>query len=104
MVGLTWNVCGAVTFSVTGTSIGLPAAPVDVIVTLPRYCPGAREPEFTDTWTAEFVAALAGVAESQLPPLSVDAEVAWAGFANRELAEQVGPVLREALRAHGMLG
>jgi fructose-1,6-bisphosphatase/inositol monophosphatase family enzyme len=59
---------------------------------------------------AELIAREAGViicdehGERLSAPLSVDAEVAWAGFANRALAEQVGPVLRELLRAHGMLG
>src|SRR5690349_873529 len=44
-VGATWNVAGAATVRVTGTVIGLPDAPFEVIVTLPVYCPGASEPE-----------------------------------------------------------
>jgi fructose-1,6-bisphosphatase/inositol monophosphatase family enzyme len=35
-------------------------------------------------------------------PLDVDSEVAWVGYANRELARQIGPVLRAALGRRGL--
>jgi hypothetical protein len=34
--------------------------------------------------------------------LDVDSEVAWVGYANRELAQRIGPVLREALARRGL--
>jgi hypothetical protein len=49
VVGVTVNVCAAATLTVTGIVIGLPCAPVDVIVTVPEYCPGVIAPAFTDT-------------------------------------------------------
>ena len=36
--------------------------------------------------------------------LDTESNVAWAGFANRELHEQIAPVLRELLDKHGFLG
>lgn len=58
---------------------------------------------------AELIAREAGVVVADehgrrlAAPLSVDANVAWAGYANRAIADQVGPALRSILRAHGML-
>jgi hypothetical protein len=36
-------------------------------------------------------------------PLDVGTPMAWVGFANQALAEQVGPALRDLLREHGLL-
>jgi len=69
VVGAAVSACAAMTFRVTGIVSGLPAAPVEVIVTLPVYCPAASEPAFTDTWTFDGVVPFAGVAVSQLPLL-----------------------------------
>ena len=35
--------------------------------------------------------------------LDVDSEVAWVGYANRELARQIGPILRAALARRGLV-
>jgi hypothetical protein len=37
-------------------------------------------------------------------PLDVDAEVAWAGYANTRIQAQIEPLLQQALRARGLLG
>jgi fructose-1,6-bisphosphatase/inositol monophosphatase family enzyme len=37
-------------------------------------------------------------------PLDTESNVAWSGYANRELHLQIAPVLRELLDKHGMLG
>jgi fructose-1,6-bisphosphatase/inositol monophosphatase family enzyme len=37
-------------------------------------------------------------------PLNVEAEVAWAGYANARIRAQMEPVLQEALRARGWIG
>jgi hypothetical protein len=36
-------------------------------------------------------------------PLDVDAEVAWAGYANAHIRAQIEPLLQKALRARGWL-
>src|SRR5438477_12086425 len=69
VAGETVRPTAAVTFNITGISSGLPAAPVEVTVTLPVYCPGASDPLLTETWTLAGVVPLAGVAVSQLPRL-----------------------------------
>jgi fructose-1,6-bisphosphatase/inositol monophosphatase family enzyme len=37
-------------------------------------------------------------------PLDIEAEVAWAGYANADIRAQVEPLLQEALRARGWIG
>lgn len=37
------------------------------------------------------------------PPLSVDADVAWVGYANHDIRAQMEPLLQEALRRRGLL-
>ena len=37
-------------------------------------------------------------------PLNVEAEVAWAGYANADIRTQIEPLLQEALRARGWIG
>jgi hypothetical protein len=66
---------GETTFSTTGTVIGLPVAPEELITTCPVYCPADSVPALTETETFPGAVPLAGVAESQVPPLVVDAVV-----------------------------
>src|ERR1051325_854459 len=73
VVGATVMVRGATTVRVTGKSIGLPVAPVEVTVTFPGYWPGWRVPLFAETWTSAGLFPLAGLTVSQLPlPLAVE--------------------------------
>jgi hypothetical protein len=57
---------------------------------------------------SESVARAAGVivtderGERLTAPLDVGTDVAWIGFANAQLHDQIAPVLREVLRAHGL--
>jgi hypothetical protein len=37
------------------------------------------------------------------PPLSADANVAWAGYANRSIRAQIEPLLQDALKRRGLL-
>jgi hypothetical protein len=37
-------------------------------------------------------------------PLSVDADVAWVGYANQKIRAAIEPVLQQELRARGWLG
>jgi fructose-1,6-bisphosphatase/inositol monophosphatase family enzyme len=37
-------------------------------------------------------------------PLNVEADIAWAGYANRHIREQIEPLLQLALRRRGLLG
>ena len=68
VVGAAVMVCAGTTLTVTGTVIGLPDAPAEVIVTVPVYCPGVSDPALTATETLEVVVPLAGVAVSHVPP------------------------------------
>ncbi|MND02612.1 hypothetical protein D3C83_220550 [compost metagenome] len=36
-------------------------------------------------------------------PLTVDAEVAWAGYANERIRAQIEPLLQQELRARGWI-
>jgi fructose-1,6-bisphosphatase/inositol monophosphatase family enzyme len=38
------------------------------------------------------------------PPLSVDANVAWAGYANRSIRAEIEPLLQDALNRRGLFG
>jgi hypothetical protein len=72
-----------VTVRLTAIFWGLLLAPGAVIVIVPLYVPGFNPVGFTDTLKLAAVVPLAGVAESQLPPVVV------AENATGELAETV---------------
>jgi hypothetical protein len=60
-----------VTVSVTGKLFGLLLAPGAVIVIVPLYVPVARPAGFTETLRLVGAVPLAGVTDSQLPPLAI---------------------------------
>src|SRR5260370_39953579 len=64
-------VAGANTFRTTGTAIGLPPAPVEVMVTVPMYCPTGSVVPFTATCTLAGVVPDTGTVLSQPLPLWV---------------------------------
>jgi hypothetical protein len=64
-----------ITFITTGTAIGLPVAPDEVMITWPVYWPTARVPALTETETLPGVVPLAGVAVSHVPPAGTVEEV-----------------------------
>ena len=39
-----------------------------------------------------------------LAPLNTEADVAWAGYANRQIRDQIEPLMRRALSSRGLLG
>lgn len=61
------------TLIVTGTLSGLLTAPAEAIAIEPLYAPGANPAAFTETVRAAPVVPLAGLTDSQLPPLVVAA-------------------------------
>ena len=65
----------AVTVRETATDCGELEAPVELTLTLPLYVPAARLPGLTETVTVPGVDPLPE-ADSQLPPLLVEAETA----------------------------
>jgi hypothetical protein len=37
-------------------------------------------------------------------PLSVEADVGWAGYANEDIRKQIEPAMRQALKTRGLIG